>query len=287
MNIILFLNKDLHANLSYNLLKDVLLKHDVRIYYSESVGNQNKKPTDLLRLEYFEKCFFSNLLEDFIKPNLINNSFEIFDTSFNTPRFKPCADVNSADFINEIKSFEPDLFISIRFGKIFKDEVIKIPKYGLLNLHSGMLPDYRGIMGTLYALKNGAKEIGCTLHTIPNSGIDTGEIIAITKMPVNHNKSLFWHIANLYPLGCKLISNALSTLSNSNSIISTKQNLKEGNYYSLPTENDFDAIKKIGFDIINTNDYLDFLDEYILPKLNPKLLKEVNLLIETKMKNKN
>ena len=286
MNIILFLNKDLYANLSYNLLKDVLLNHDVRIYYSESVGNQNKKSTDLLRLEYFEKDFFSSLLEEFIKPNLLNNNFEFFDASFNTPRFKPCADVNSVDFINEIKSFEPDLFISIRFGKIFKDEVIKIPKHGLLNLHSAILPGYRGIMGTLYALRNGAKEIGCTLHTIPNSGIDTGEIIDITKMSVNHNKSLFWHIAKLYPLGCKLISNALSTLSSGNSIISTKQDLNEGNYYSLPSETDFEAIKKIGFDLINTNDYLEVLDEYILPKLNSNLLIELNLLIETEMKNK-
>lgn len=286
MNIILFLNKDLYANWSYNLLKDVLLKHDVRIYYSESVGNQNKKAADLLLLEYFEKYFFSSLPEIFIKPNSINNSFDFFDTSFNTFRFKPCANVNAADFINEIKSFEPDLFISIRFGKIFKDEVIQIPKYGLLNLHSGILPDYRGIMGTLYALKNGAKEIGCTLHTIPNSGIDTGEIIDITKMHVNHNKSLFWHIANLYPIGCKLISNALNTLSTGNSIISTKQNLNEGNYYSLPSETDFEAINQTGFDIINANDYLEILDEYVLPKLNSKLLKEVKLLIETEMINR-
>ena len=43
MNIILFLNKDFEANLAYNLLKEELLKHNVKIYYSESVGSSKKE----------------------------------------------------------------------------------------------------------------------------------------------------------------------------------------------------------------------------------------------------
>jgi methionyl-tRNA formyltransferase len=50
MKIVLFLNKDLQANIAYNLLKSELLKHNVRIYYSDTVGNSNNKPSDLLKL---------------------------------------------------------------------------------------------------------------------------------------------------------------------------------------------------------------------------------------------
>lgn len=57
-----------------------------------------------------------------------------------------------------MKDFNPDLFISIRFGKIFKDEIIQVPKFGLINLHSTILPDYRGIMGTLHAIKDKNKK---------------------------------------------------------------------------------------------------------------------------------
>ena len=67
MKIILFINKDFEANLAYNLLKEELLNHEVKIYYSSSVGKKNTKPKDLLEIEYFEKEFFFKELPKTIK----------------------------------------------------------------------------------------------------------------------------------------------------------------------------------------------------------------------------
>ncbi|MDH5599637.1 MAG: hypothetical protein OEY34_10965, partial [Cyclobacteriaceae bacterium] len=58
MKIIIFLNRDIEANIAFNLMKSELLNHSVRIYYSDSVGKSDKKPTELQRLEYFEREFF-------------------------------------------------------------------------------------------------------------------------------------------------------------------------------------------------------------------------------------
>ena len=127
----------------------------------------------------------------------------------------------------------PDLFISIRFGKIFKDQIIQIPAKGLINLHSGILPNYRGIMGTLHAINNGDKMIGCTLHTIPNGEIDTGEIIEIAKTAVDRKKSLFWNIMSLYPLGASLIIKAIKTIDNGDQLRSQPQDFNIGKYYSI------------------------------------------------------
>jgi len=230
MKIVLFLNKDLEANIAYNLLKSELLSHNVRIYYSDTVGNSKNKPSDLVKLEYFEKGFLFNELSEFINENKIENSFEFFDDNFKSFPIKKCSNVNSVEFINEMKDLNPDLFISIRFGKIFKDEIIQVPKNGLINLHSAILPDYRGIMGTLHAIKEENTKIGCTLHTIPNSGIDTGEIIEIAERNVNSEKSLFWNIVQLYPLGTELIIKNLKIIDSNNSLNTQKQNLEEGNF---------------------------------------------------------
>lgn len=280
MKIVLFLNKDLEANIAYNLLKSELLNHSVRIYYSDTVGNPKNKPSDLIKLEYFEKGFVFNELSEFINENKIENSFEFFDDNFKSFPIKSCLNVNSVKFIDEMKDLNPDLFISIRFGKIFKDEIIQVPKNGLINLHSAILPDYRGIMGTLHAIKEKNTKIGCTLHTIPNSGIDTGEIIEIAECNVNHEKSLFWNIVQLYPLGAELIIKNLKIIDSNNSLNTQKQNLEEGNYFSVPTKSDFEKIESLGMDIISIKDYHDVLSSFIMKNLSE--IEKQNLITRIK-----
>ena len=115
--------------------------------------------------------------------------------------------------------------------------------------------------------------IGCTLHTIPNSGIDTGEIIELAKMDVNFEKSLFWNIVQLYPLGAELIIKTLNKIANTTSFNTQKQNPQAGNYFSIPTKNDFEAIESIGMEIISAKDYQDVLTNFILQEI-PEIEKQ-------------
>lgn len=95
MKIVLFLNKDLEANIAYNLLKSELLNHNVKIYYSDSVGNPKNKPSDLIKMEYFEKLFVFDELLEFINKNQIDHSFEFFDNNFCSFAFEKSPNVNS------------------------------------------------------------------------------------------------------------------------------------------------------------------------------------------------
>lgn len=268
MNILLFLNRDLESNLAYNLLKPDLLKHQTKIYYSESVGGAKKKEKELVLLETYEKTIFYEQLPSLIYENSIATEFEFFDDHFSSIPITNCTNVNDPDFLTEVRSFNPDLFISIRFARIFHEEIIGIPKKGVLNLHSGILPDYRGIIGTLHALREGRKEVGCTLHYISNNTIDTGKIIDIAYLPVQASKSLFWHIVNLYPIGCRLILTALKRLEAGKQIATQDQDLSFGHYYSLPKSQHFSELRAQGFEVISRNDYMDFLKQWISSDLN-------------------
>ena len=54
------------------------------------------------------------------------------------------ANPNSSDGLQALRNAAPDLVVSIRYRRILRDEAIAVPRLGVLNLHSGILPDYRG-----------------------------------------------------------------------------------------------------------------------------------------------
>ncbi len=263
MKIILFLNKDLEANIAYNLLKPELLKHQVKIYYSGGVGRNEAKPEALKKLEFYEKDFFYNKVKSICRQLEIPTTFEFLSEDLTTFKVEKCPKVNAPEFIEKVRQFKPDLFISIRFGKIFKEEIITIPKKGILNLHSAILPDYRGILGTLHNLKADQTAYGCTLHYITDSGIDTGGIIEVGKLPVLKNRSLLWHVVQLYPLGCKLILANLNKLQKVEKLPVKKQDKSKGQYFSVPKESDFEQLKNAGFEVFKMDDYLEVLEEFV------------------------
>lgn len=272
MNIVLFLNKDLHANLAYNLLRGTLASHQLRIYYSEAVGDPSRKPADLRRLEYFEKQFFLQELPHILEQNQRETSFEFFVEGFSGAPMRACRDVTDPLFLEELRQFEPDLFLSIRFGKIFKGEILRLPKKGILNLHSAILPDFKGILGTLHALRTGQSQVGCTLHYIPDNTIDTGAVIDIARMNVQPGRSLFWHVANLYPLGAAMIGKAIQKLDYTDKLPCKSQDAQAGSYYSLPTEQDFMELKSLGFEVLNEADCLEILQRWVSEKLGSDIM---------------
>lgn len=263
MNIILFVNKDLEANLAYNTLRPELLKHNVRIYYSASVGKSANKPQELQEIEHYEKVFFYSNIQKDIKANSQHTKFEFFGEGFNTFPMSQCKNVNSEAFIEEVSEFQPDLFISIRFGKIFKEDIIRVPTKGILNLHSAILPDYRGIMGTLHNLKEPKKTYGCTLHYIDSGSIDTGQIIDIARADIRLDRSLLWHIIQLYPIGCQMIIDSIQKLNTMDRLPTTTQDMNEGSYFSLPTAEDFEVLRQRGIASFSKMDYEEIIGAYV------------------------
>ena len=83
-----------------------------------------------------------------------------------------------------VRAFDADLLISIRFGQIFKAEAIAQPRTGIINLHSGLLPEYKGVMASFWSLLNEEPRLGTTLHWITDKKIDSGALISTRSQPV-------------------------------------------------------------------------------------------------------
>lgn len=91
--------------------------------------------------------------------------------------------INSKEFIDKVRKYKVDLFVSMSFNQIFKSEMINIPHYKTINCHAGKLPFYRGRNILNWALINDEKEFGITVHYM-DEGIDTGDIILQETYPI-------------------------------------------------------------------------------------------------------
>lgn len=232
MNILLLTNNDLASNYAANLLLPKLSKHSVHAFLSNEVGANSNKPEAIIELGQYENSL--------LKSNALGlKSFEELSEYTESP-IESLNNINEPESIKKIKSIDPDLIISIRYGHILKDEVIKIPKHGVINLHSGLLPEYRGVMATFWAMLNDEKEIGTTLHYIDDSTIDTGRVIGKTKRPIDYSKSYLWNVLKLYPEGVELILEAVNAIVQEVKIETVNQQ-ESGNYYSFPKNSQLEA----------------------------------------------
>lgn len=104
---------------------------------------------------------------------------------------------NSPDFYQFVKNQGFDLIINARTRYIYKSKILKLPPLGAINIHHGLLPDYRGTMCDLWALFEN-RPTGFTIHVMEKK-IDNGAIIRRieTSSPGSESKSLRANFANL------------------------------------------------------------------------------------------
>jgi methionyl-tRNA formyltransferase len=80
------------------------------------------------------------------------------------------------DLIEKLKSLEPDFFVTVAFGQILSQEVLDIPKYGTINLHASLLPEYRGANPLQRAIVDGKKLTGVTTM-LTVLALDAGDML--------------------------------------------------------------------------------------------------------------
>lgn len=262
MNIAIFCNLDLESNIALNILASHLTDHRLHFYVSKQVGAPSSDVRPLQQLAYLEKEF---ILEKLF-PQLESNdntgflSFGQLSNKYNAP-LQALTSVSDDNIVNEIASHRPDLFLSIRFGKIFKGKILSVPRLGIINLHSATLPNYKGVLGTFRAFQNQDKQVGTTLHFIDDNTIDTGRVISINRMPVTSGRSVLWHIVNLYPPGCKTLVDIVNKMNNNIPISSSIQN-QAGNYYSFPSQADFNELESTGVRLFDPIEYAGILNHF-------------------------
>ena len=110
--------------------------------------------------------------------------------------------------IQEIKKQNPDLIIVAAYGKILPEAVLKIPRFGCLNVHASLLPKFRGPSPIQNVILAGEKETGITLIQM-DKGVDTGEIISQQKTKIEKKETAAKLSERLAKIGSQLLMDTL------------------------------------------------------------------------------
>jgi methionyl-tRNA formyltransferase len=133
--------------------------------------------------------------------------------------------------------------ISVLGNQIFKKPLLNIAPKGCINLHTAMLPKYRGLMPTFWVMKNNEKYTGVSVFFV-DEGIDSGPIIVQEKVQIN-NLTQAQLIKLTKKIGMKLIVKAVKIISDNNLVLIPNPE-SDKTYYSFPTREDVIVFKKIG-----------------------------------------
>jgi len=198
--------------------------------------------------------------------------------------------INAKANMATVQAMNPDLIFSARFLHIFKEKIISLPRHGVLNMHPGALPTYKGLYVDLQAMRSGDDHCTMTLHRV-DTGIDTGEVLGTTDVPVlGAEQSLMEMRVDLGNAGVRMMVEEVDRITEreqaltagefkptnkgSTPLSSAAATLpsEEGNYYSWPHMDEYDDFAAKGLKLCHEKDI-----ERLKFMFNPSLQQEMVL----------
>jgi methionyl-tRNA formyltransferase len=108
-------------------------------------------------------------------------------------------------FVDTLRGVRPDLIIVCSYSMMLPPAVLAVPAKGAVNVHGGLLPQYRGGHVTQWAIINAEREFGVTLHYI-DEGVDTGPVIAERRFALDEADDAYTVGAKLREVGSQLLT---------------------------------------------------------------------------------
>jgi methionyl-tRNA formyltransferase len=115
------------------------------------------------------------------------------------------------EFVQQIASFQPEIFVVIAYGEILRPDLLDVPPLGAVNLHASLLPKYRGAAPIPWAILNGEKETGATTMLI-NEIMDSGPILMQSRCPILPEDTTASLTRTIAALGAPLLQQTLEGL---------------------------------------------------------------------------
>lgn len=117
---------------------------------------------------------------------------------------------DAAEIVEELA---PELCVVVAYGRILPASILRIPKYGCINLHVSLLPKYRGAAPIQHAVLNGDKETGVTIMFM-DEGLDTGDIIKVAPVVIGEDETAGELFDKVSALGAQTLAQTVEAIGN-------------------------------------------------------------------------
>ena len=167
-------------------------------------------------------------------------------------------DMTAGGGLDAIEAFGAELILSVRFSYLFKRSTIEQARAGIINVHPGPLPRYRGLYAPFWQMLGGQTALRCTVHLV-DPGVDTGPVLSIEEVPLVRERSLLWHATQLYLAGA---SRALSYIKDGMPA-AVAQDPAQAGKFGFPSPEDFARFRAQGFSLVRGGDYRDLVLPFV------------------------
>jgi methionyl-tRNA formyltransferase len=136
------------------------------------------------------------------------------------------ADLRDRDFIEKIRSAQPDVLLVASYDTKIPQELLEIPKIAAVNIHPSLLPSYRGACPEFWAIRNGDLKTGVTLHDLTER-FDDGDIIMQREIRILPHDTLGTLLYKISALAFEVVAQFLDSLHKGERLPRRKQNNAE------------------------------------------------------------
>ena len=141
---------------------------------------------------------------------LLPSPVKVCALSHEIPVFQP-AKMRDGEALGYLRELDPELIVVAAYGKILPSEILDYPVKGCINVHSSLLPKYRGAAPINWAILNGEAVTGVTImHMAP--ALDAGDIIAQASTPIGADETAPTLTARLAELGAELLVSTVEAI---------------------------------------------------------------------------
>ena len=161
-----------------------------------------------------------------------------------------------------IKELAPEMIVVVAYGKILPKEILDYPKYGCINIHASLLPEYRGAAPIQQVLLDGRDKTGVTAMLM-DVGLDTGDMLMKAETSVDENETIDSLHDRLSQMGAELIVKVVHD-AEKGLLVREKQDDSKSSYVGMLTKDmmkmDFTRSAKKLHDLVRALTGTAFLD---------------------------
>jgi methionyl-tRNA formyltransferase len=148
----------------------------------------------------------------------------------NIPVFQPDT-LKNGEGVKILETLKPDVVIVVAYGKILPKDFLEFAKFGCINIHGSILPEYRGAAPIQWSVLDGKEFAGVTSMQM-NEGLDTGDILLVEKTKIGENETSGDLYERLTVLGAGVLIKTLEAIKN-NSLNPQKQDDSKSSYAKM------------------------------------------------------
>jgi methionyl-tRNA formyltransferase len=196
---------------------------------------------------FYGTADFIKLFGRFAQAKLRGDSIEKLAAKHGIPCL-PTNSVNAPAYVEQLRALEPDVIVSVAAPEIFRSGILSAARLCCINIHSGRLPTYRGMMPTFWQMLHGERCATLTVHEMAPK-LDAGAVLATLEFELRKRDTLDRVIAETKRAGAGLMIKVLRQLANGTT---TPQalDMSHSAYFRFPSATDVKAFRGLGHHLL-------------------------------------